>query len=297
MAAGQAPHPRPGAGECASHGGGGIGGGAVEGEGNPFPSHISVWGKGVVVCLMWDKTMSWNRVACDKTGTKQGLVIGTHPIVILHSLPCDPQWLFGKQFLAATSGLKIWQDDPHQPSLLTGISSPTTFSGGLCQPPDCTLSWKLPYSSCFTIQRAHFENRLPRRSPTVKTSQTSVIREAISENTAPPPHLRARPTPTNGLPLELQRIAGAGAALVPSFTIVSGIILLHPNQHSHVPPHTSHCAPWGRRCHLKGLRSYLPSEKMGKKGLTPTSRPWWVWRTWIGPSGECQGCFSYSLGH
>lgn len=64
MAAGQAPHTGPGAGESTGPGGG-------ERVQNPFPAHISVWAKGIVVCLKWDKTMSCNSMACDKTGTKQ----------------------------------------------------------------------------------------------------------------------------------------------------------------------------------------------------------------------------------
>ena len=65
MAAGQATHTRPGAGECPGCGGQENGGYHCQ------PTSQSVWAKGIVVCLKWDKTVSWNNMAFDKTGTKE----------------------------------------------------------------------------------------------------------------------------------------------------------------------------------------------------------------------------------
>lgn len=69
MAAGQAPHTGPGAGECAGRGGGREGG---EMEGGVY-SHLTspCGGKGVLLCLKWDQTMSRSRVACNRTVTRQ----------------------------------------------------------------------------------------------------------------------------------------------------------------------------------------------------------------------------------
>ena len=73
-------------------------------------------GRGVVIYRKWDQTRPQNSGSWEDSDLT-GSVVGTLPIVILHARRCDPQQPFGKRFLAATSGLKIRRDDPHQPSL------------------------------------------------------------------------------------------------------------------------------------------------------------------------------------
>ena len=91
------------------------GSGRSAGEGNGNHSSILAWK------IPWTEeagrlqSIGSQRVGHDWATSQSGLVVGTAPIVILHSLQCDPEGLFGKQFLAAISGLNIWRDDPHQP--------------------------------------------------------------------------------------------------------------------------------------------------------------------------------------
>ena len=85
------------------------------GEGNGNHSSILAWK------IPWTEepgglqSIGPQRVGNDWATSQSVLVVGTPPIVILHSLWCDPEELFGKQFLAAISSLNICQDDPHQP--------------------------------------------------------------------------------------------------------------------------------------------------------------------------------------